>query len=144
MNKKELIEAVTHVLKDNDIRKHVAAQKTVLHISDDSGNNSDFIIRKSDKGLLFTNKDVHAVVDAIIAVIEDSIKHGEEVSVHGFGTLGLKYREARRTKHPDTGEDINIEGRYTPKFTYGNSLRTAAQVFGLSIKESQSIYGNRS
>lgn len=137
MNKQKLIEKVTDVLKDNNIRKPVTAQRTVLHITDDDGNNSDFVIKKSNKGLLFTTKDVAAVVDALIAVIEDSLKHGEEISIYGFGTLGIKYRAARKTKHPESGEPVEVGARYTPKFTFGNSLRMAAKIYELSLGENQ-------
>lgn len=135
MNKKELISKIVDVLHENNIRKPTSAQKTTLHISDDYGNKSDFIIRKSDKGLLFTVNDVSAIIDACLAVIEDSIKHGENIAIHGFGTLGVHHRAARLTRHPDTGEVIRIDDRYVPKFTFGNTLRMAAKVYELSIKE---------
>lgn len=135
MNKQGLIDKVTAVLKDNNVRKPVTAQKTVLHITDDEGNNSDFVIKKSNKGLLFTAKDVTAIIDALIAVVEDSMKRGEEISIHGFGTLGVKYRAARKTKHPESGELVEIGERYVPKFNFGNSLRMAAKVYEMSLTE---------
>ena len=141
MNKKELIEKVTNVLQGNDIRKHVAAQKTTLHISDDYGNQSDFIIKKSSRGLLFTNKDVSTILDAVLAVVEDSLKdslkHGEDVSIHGFGTLGVHKRAARQTLHPVTGESIEVVARYVPKFNFGNLLRMAAKVYEMSLVDEE-------
>lgn len=135
MNKKDLISKTVDVLRENGIRKPVTAQKTVLHISDDYGNQSDFIVKKSDRGLLFTINDVTAIIDACLAVIEDSIKHGEDVSIHGFGTLGVHHRAARETKHPDTGETISVNARFVPKFNFGNSLRMAAKVYELSLAD---------
>lgn len=135
MNKKELIGKTVDVLRENNIRKPTSAQKTVLHISDDHGNQSDFVIKKSERGLLFTVNDVTAIVDACLAVIEDSIKHGEDVSIHGFGTLGVQHRAARQTKHPDTGETVTIAARFVPKFNFGNSLRMAAKVYELSLSD---------
>lgn len=135
MNKKDLISKTVEVLRENNVRKHVAAQKTVLHISDDHGNQSDFIIKKSDTGLLFTVGDVTAIIDACLAVVEDSIKHGEDVAIHGFGTLGVHHRAARQTKHPDTGETVSVDARYVPKFNFGNSLRMAAKVYELSLDD---------
>jgi DNA-binding protein HU-beta len=137
MNKKDLISKTVDVLRENNIRKPVQAQKMVLHISDDYGNQSDFTVKKSDRGLLFTSCDVGAVIDACLAVIEDSIKHGEDVSIHGFGTIGLHYRAARQTKHPETGDLVNIKARYVPKFNFGNTLRTAARVYELSLEETR-------
>lgn len=135
MNKKDLISKTVDVLHENNVRKHTTAQKTTLHISDDHGNQSDFIIKKSEKGLLFTINDVTAIIDACLAVIEDAIKHGENISIHGFGTLGVQHRAARRTKHPDTGEIVNIDARYVPKFNFGNALRMAAKVYELSLSD---------
>lgn len=135
MNKKGLVDKTVEILRANDIRKTVTAQKTVFHISDDYGNQSDFTVRKADKGLLFTREDVTAIVNACMAAVEDSIKHGEDVSIHGFGTLGVHYRAARETKHPDTGEAVRVDARYVPKFNFGNSLRMAAKVYEMSLSD---------
>ncbi len=138
MNKKDLINRTVDVLKENDIRKRVSAQKTVFHISDDSGNESDFIIKKAEKGLLFTTNDVGAIIDACLAVIEDSIKHGETINIHGFGTLCLGLRAERQTKHPVTGEPVIVSSRYVPKFSFGNNLRMAAKVYEMSLNDRES------
>lgn len=137
MNKKDLVSRIVDVLKQNNIRKRVSAQKTILHISDDFGNNSDFIVKKSDTGLLFTAGDVNSIIDACIAVVEDAIKQGESISIHGFGTLGVNRRAERHTKHPDTGDEITINARYVPKFNFGNSLRMAAKVYEMSLSEKE-------
>lgn len=129
MNKKELISKVTESLREADIRKKVNSSKTVFHITDDYGNQSDFIVKKSNKGLLYTTADVSTILNACIKVVEGSLKKGEDVVVHGFGTLGLNHRAARQTKHPITGEVVNVDSRYVPKFSYGNGLRMAAQVY---------------
>lgn len=135
MKKKDLVSKTVEVLRENNIRKPTAAQKTILHISDDYGNKSDFMIKKSESGLLFTVNDVTAIIDACLAVIEDSIKHGEDISIYGFGTLSVQRRAARQAKHPGTGETVNIEARYVPKFNFGNNLRMAAKVYELSLHD---------
>ena len=135
MNKRELIGRITDVLRDNDARKNVSAQKTVLHISDDQGNHSDFVVRKTERGLLYTNKDVTTIIETCIAVIEDAIKHGEEISCQGFGTLRVQKRAARRAKHPTTGEVVAVKERYIPKFNFGNSLRLAAKIYEASLSD---------
>ncbi|CCY68634.1 dNA-binding protein HU [Clostridium sp. CAG:678] len=137
MNKKELINKTVSVLKENNARKHVPQQKTTLHISDDNGQKKDFIIKKDSTDLLYTTKDVTEMFEAAIAIIEDSLKHGEEVNIHGFGTFSLKLRAARETKHPETGEVCVVKARYVPKFHFGNKLRMAAKIYelGLDAKE---------
>lgn len=137
MNKRELIRKVADVLKDNDSRKTVTAQKTTLHISDDQGNQSDFVVRKTERGLLYTIKDVAIIVETCLAVIEDSIKRGETVTCQGFGSLGVHKRAARQTKHPSTGQVVDVEARYVPKFNFGNSLRLAAKIYEASLEDKE-------
>lgn len=137
MNRVELVRKVAAVMRDNDIRKPITSQKQVFHISDDEGNEKDFVIKKSDKGVLYTIEDIDAVLGSIIAVVEDSLKQGDNISIRGFGTLGLHHRKARTTKHPTTGEDVDVIERYVPKFTFGNDLRLCAKMFELYLDESK-------
>lgn len=135
MNKKDLISKVAETLRANNIRKPISTPKQVFHISDDEGNSKDFIVRKTDKTVLYNTNDVSAIVDACLAVVEDSIKRGEEIYLHGFGTLGVHKRAARRTKHPETGKIVDVDARYVPKFSFGNNLRMAAKVYELSLDD---------
>lgn len=135
MNRKELVRRVSTVLRDNNIKKPVYAQKQVLHISDDDGNTKDFVIKKNDTGVAFTADDIDAIIDASIYVIQDALKHGMSVSIRGFGSLGLHHRKARITKHPTTGEAVDVEARYVPKFVSGNDLKMCAKIYELSIEE---------
>ena len=130
MNRKELVRRIAAVMKDNGIRKPISSPKQVFHISDDEGNTKDFVVKKTDKDVLFTIDDIESMVDTCIYVIEDALKHGDSVSIRGFGTLGLHHRKARATKHPTTGEP-----RYVPKFVFGNDLRLCAKMFELSLDE---------
>ena len=135
MNRKELVRRVALALRDNNVRKPVSSPKQVFHISDDEGNTKDFVVKKTDKTVLFTVDDIEAIIDACVNVVEDALKHGESVSIRGFGTLGLHYRKARATKHPVTGEPVEVDARYVPKFSFGDSLRFCAKVFELSLDE---------
>ena len=104
MNRKDFIQRVTAQLRENNVRKSVTMPKQVFHISDDSGNSRDFIVRTTDKSVLFTKDDIDAIVDACLFIIQESLKAGEEITFHGFGTLGIKYRQPRATKSFETGE----------------------------------------
>lgn len=135
MNKKTLISKTAEVLRNNNIRKPISTPKQVFHISDDEGNQKDFVVRKTDKSVLYTTNDVSAILDACIAVVEDAIKQGEDISIYGFGTLGVHRRAARKTKHPGTGEPVDVAARYVPKFSFGNNLRLAARLYGLGLDD---------
>lgn len=144
MNKKELSSRVAEVLRANNIRKPVSVKKQTFHITDEDGNTADFHIKQQDKNVLYTVDDTANVIDACIAVILDAIKNGEEISIKGFGSLGLHYRAARRTKEPNSGEWCEIEARYIPKFSYGNDLRMAARLYELSHAEAEQEEGGDS
>lgn len=133
MNRREFVRRIANVMRENNIRKPVSSPKQVFHISDDEGNKKDFVVKKTDKSVLFTVDDVEAVVDACLYVIEESLKRGEPVSIRGFGSLGLKYRKPRATKRPGTEEWVDVEARYVPKFSFGNDLRMCAKVYELSL-----------
>lgn len=136
MYKKEFIGRVTDLLRDNGVRKPIKSRKKhIFRITDDSGNAAKFIMNEKDKQVIYTLDDVSAVIDACLAVIEDSIKHGEEVNFKGFGVLGVHYRKARRTKQPGTEEWYEVDARYVPKFTYGNTLRVAARLYEMSLED---------
>ena len=98
MNKKELSSRVAEVLRANNIRQPVSVKKQTFHITDEDGNTADFHIKQQDKNVLYTVDDTANVIDACIAVNLDALKMGEEISLKGFGGLGLHYRAARRTK----------------------------------------------
>lgn len=142
MNRKELVKRIASVMRDNDIKKPVSSSKQVFHISDDEGNTKDFVVKKTNKTVLFTVNDIDSILDACLHVMEDALKHGESITVRGFGTLGLHYRKARTTKHPDTGELVNVDAHYIPKFTSGNNLKLCAKMFELHAKDN--AYGQES
>ena len=129
MNKVQFVSSVYNTLRDNDVRKSVPLKKAVFHISDDDGNVADFAIKQENKRVLFTTEDITSIIDACMLVVEDALKHGEDVSIRGFGTIGVHKRAPRYVKQVGTGDWVPVEGRYVPKFTSGESLRLAARLY---------------
>lgn len=135
MNKRDYIRAVCTYMRDNGITKPVSYPKQVFHISDDDGNSKDFVVKKTDKNINFTTDDVAAIVEACIETAKEALRKGDNISLHGFGVLGLNYRQPRKTKEFGTDNDVLIEGRYVPKFSFGNDLRMCAKVYELSLDD---------
>ena len=135
MTKQELMRRVTDTLQENNKTKPITIPRQTFHISDDEGNARDFIVRKTDKTAPYTYNDVSTIIETCLYVVQEALKHGEPIKVHGFGTLGLTYRKGRTAKIPGTDEDVDIDGRYIPKFTFGNDLRMCARVYELSSAE---------
>jgi nucleoid DNA-binding protein len=137
MNRKELIRRVALAMRENNIRKPISSPKQVFHISDDEGNTKDFVVRKTNKDVLFTVEDIDAIIEACLFVVEEAMKRGEPISIRGFGTLGLKYRKRRATKIPGTEEWVDVDARYIPRFIFGNDLRMCAKIYELSLQDKQ-------
>ena len=135
MNKKDFIRCVSESLRMNNTRKPIHMPKQIFHITDDEGNSKKFTIKKTDKEILYTKDDVENIVEACLHVIQESLKQGEPITFHGFGTLGLNYRKSRKTKLVGTNKEIIIKGRYLPKFTFGNNLRMCAKMYELSLED---------
>lgn len=142
MYKSELIAKAAKVLSENNVRKPVHVDKRVLKIIDATYNNEDISgqvsIKPKDKMVKYTFDDVANILEAIIVSIQDAIQHGESVAIKGLGNFSVVWRNPRRVKHPDTGEWVEIEGRYAPKFSMGQPLINAARVFMLSSENNPS------
>ena len=137
MNKKELIVRTSEILRNNNIRKPVSMPRQVFHISDDEGNKRDFVVRKTEKTVGYNTNDITAIFDVLISEIEEAIKRGETVHIHGFGDFMVHKRAARRTIHPDTKEVVEVKERYVPKFSYGKDMRRAAKLYELSLEDEE-------
>ncbi len=135
MKREALIRSVVNQLRDSNIRKSVHVPRHTLHISDDNGVSKDFVVKGADKEIMFTAGDVGAIIDATMQVIIDALIHGDNVSMRGFGSIGLQYRKPRATRQVCTGDEIIIAGRYVPKFTFGNDLRMAARLYEASVND---------
>lgn len=64
-------------------------------------------------------------LDAVIGAITGSLKHGESVSLVGFGTFAVKARAARTGRNPQTGAAIQIAAATVPSFKAGKALKDA-------------------
>lgn len=135
MNRKQLISRIASTMREGNIRKAVSSPRHVFHISDDEGNHKDFVVKQTDRNVLYTTEDIGLMLDACLYVIEDALKHGEPITIHGFGTLGLHHRAARTAKNPLNGEMVDVAARYVPKFVFGNTLRMAARVYEMSLDD---------
>lgn len=135
MNKNSFAKKVTELLRDNNIKKPVSVPKQVFHISDNEGNTKDFSIKKTEKSVIYTRSDVDAIIDACLQVIRESLKEGEPITIHGFGSLGLNYRKTRSTRLLGSDKRITIDGHYIPKFSFGSELKMCAKIYELSLND---------
>lgn len=126
---KGLVSRVAALIKNEGIKKHVNLPRKALYVSDDEGNTRVFYIKKTNKDVQYTVEDVQEILSATMRVVYDIIQSGEKLQIRDFGTFEAKYRLPRRSKHPCTGEQIVVPGRYVVKFIPGNRMKVAARVY---------------
>ncbi len=64
-------------------------------------------------------------VDAVVDIIIDTLKEGDQVTIVGFGTFLVRERGARSGRNPRTGESIEIAASNVPSFKAGKALKDA-------------------
>ncbi|MGR6837179.1 HU family DNA-binding protein [Syntrophomonas erecta] len=74
-----------------------------------------------------TKKDVEKVVNAFLDTVEATLKAGEKIQLIGFGTFEVRYRQARKGRNPQTGQEINIPETRVPAFKAGKALKDALE-----------------
>lgn len=72
-----------------------------------------------------TKTDAAAVVDAVLNVITDTLKSGDQVTLTGFGSFLVRKRDARTGRNPRTGDTIQIKASKVPSFKAGKALKDA-------------------
>ena len=73
------------------------------------------------------NRTASVVFEAVQAVITESLKAGEKVTITGFGSFEAKKRDARTCRNPQTGETVNVPAKTVPKFSAGSILKEAVK-----------------
>ena len=74
-----------------------------------------------------TKADGERAVEAVIAMITDMLKKGEEVSIAGLGIFEAKTRAGRTGRNPRTGATIQIKSMRVPKFRASKTLKDAVR-----------------
>ena len=74
-----------------------------------------------------SKREAQAAVDCILSNITETLRNKETVQISGFGSFKVSKREARKGRHPQTGEEIDIRARMVPKFVPGRALKDAVK-----------------
>lgn len=74
-----------------------------------------------------TKADAERAVEAIIDMITNSLKGGQEVSIAGLGIFEAKMRAGRMGRNPRTGAAIQIKAMRVPKFRASKTLKDAVK-----------------
>ena len=64
-----------------------------------------------------------ALVEAVIAIIKETLESGEDVLVSGFGKFRVRSKKARTGRNPATGKSMTLEPRKVVTFHCSGNLR---------------------
>jgi len=74
-----------------------------------------------------SRKDANNVVSAMFhpseGIIARALKKGERIAITGFGVFGVRKRNARTARNPQTGDAIKVAAAKVPGFKAGASLK---------------------
>lgn len=83
---------------------------------------SDLINKISEDNPHLFQKDAERIVNTIFSEIIDAMASGQRVELRGFGVFTPKKYEARIGRNPRTGESVEVEAKYIPRFKIGKPL----------------------
>lgn len=88
--------------------------------------NKATLIEKLHAETEISKKDAEKMVEAMVKIIIDELKAGNEVTIAGFGTFSVKIRHARGGVNPQKPtERIQIPEVKVAKFKTGKTLKDA-------------------
>jgi DNA-binding protein HU-beta len=88
-------------------------------------NRSELVAAVADKAGV-SQKDADAVLKAFADTITAALANKEKVSLPGFLTFEVGFRNARTGRNPQTGAEVQIAATHTAKVSAGSSLKAAA------------------
>ena len=68
-------------------------------------------------------KDVIKLVDTFFETIVKAIQKNDRFELRGFGTFGVKQREARIARNPKNGSVVAVSKKNIPFFRMGKGMR---------------------
>jgi DNA-binding protein HU-beta len=83
------------------------------------------LVARMAKDTALTKRQSQKALDTLIASVQEALRQGDQVTLVGFGTFGVRTRAARKGRHPRTGQEIWLPADRKPTFKAGKGLRQA-------------------
>jgi DNA-binding protein HU-beta len=85
------------------------------------------LVARIAKDTALTKRQSAEVLHAIISSVQEALRQGNQVTLVGFGTFGVRSRAARKGRHPRTGQEMWLPADRKPTFKAGKGLRHAVR-----------------
>ncbi len=87
--------------------KNIIKKDTVDHIAVKTG---------------LTQIDVKTTTESLLESIKESLSKDRNIEIRGFRRFKQKHKKARVARNPRTGEKVNVEAKFCPKFEASREL----------------------
>ncbi|OIO58903.1 MAG: integration host factor subunit beta [Alphaproteobacteria bacterium CG_4_10_14_0_2_um_filter_63_37] len=84
---------------------------------------SELIAEVADQVENLSRKEVEHIVNLMFDIMVEAMKNRRRIELRGFGTFGVKERDARQGRNPKTGEQVEVPSKLAPFFKPGKALR---------------------
>lgn len=74
-------------------------------------------------GRMGDKKTATEAVNAVLDTIQETVAHGDKVSITGFGVFEKQVRAARTARNPATGASVKVPKTSVPKFRAGADFK---------------------
>jgi DNA-binding protein HU-beta len=85
------------------------------------------LVERVAKEASITKRQSAQVLQAILDSVQEALQQGQQVTLMGFGTFGVRSRNARKGRHPRTGQEMWLPADRKPTFKAGKGLRHAVR-----------------
>ena len=86
-------------------------------------NKSDLIIKIMNLNSQINPKEIEKTVDTFFKTINISLTNSKKVELRGFGSFGVKKREARLARNPKTGSTVAVSAKKISFFKMGKGMK---------------------
>jgi integration host factor subunit beta len=84
---------------------------------------SELVQRLAERNPHLYQRDIEAIVNAVLDEITGALTKGDRVELRGFGAFSVKNRPARAGRNPRTGQKVAVTEKYVPFFKTGKEMR---------------------
>jgi len=81
------------------------------------------LVKSVSKRMEISQSQASKGIDAMFAVLKESLGKGDSYRMIGFGTFKVVERSERKGRNPRTGEEITIPAQKTVRFLPGKELK---------------------
>lgn len=86
-------------------------------------NKSDLIIKIMNLNSQINQKEIEKSVNTFFDTITISLTNSQKVELRGFGSFGVKKREARLARNPKTGSTVAVSAKKISFFKMGKGIK---------------------